>query len=67
MNYVDDASCATLCGNTCYKVEKKQVITEKGKHMDLYFTTCKLKVVEKQGVANIQVVFVEIQVNFNKH
>ena len=57
MNHVDDASCDTLCGNTWFKVEKKQVITEKGKHMDLYFTTCKLKVVEKKdSVANIQVV-----------
>ena len=26
MNHVDDASCDTRCGNTCYKVEKKQVI-----------------------------------------
>ena len=49
------------------KLIKKQVITDKGKHMDLYFTTYKLKVVEKQdSVANIQVTFVEIQVNFNK-
>ena len=47
---------------------RKKVITEKGKHMDWYFATCKLKVVGIQdSVANIQVVFVEIQVNFNKH
>ena len=38
MNHVDD----TPCGNTCYKVARKQVNTEKEKHMDLYFATCKL-------------------------
>ena len=38
MNHVDD----TPCGNTCYNVARKQVNTEKEKHMDLYFATCKL-------------------------
>ena len=34
---------------------KKQINTEKGKHMDLYFPTCKLRVVEIQdSVADIQ-------------
>ena len=67
MNHVDDASWDTPCRNTCYNIAKK-VITEKGIHMDLCFATCKLRFVEIQGsVADIQVVFVEIQVNFNKH
>ena len=35
MNHVDDASLDTVCGNTCYKVAKKIVITEKGKHMQV--------------------------------
>ena len=64
MNHVDD----TPCGNTCYKIARKQVNTEKGKHMDLYFAICKLRVVEIQdSVVDIKVDFVKIQVNFNKH
>ena len=36
--------------------------------MDYYFATCKLRVaVIQDSVADIKVVFVEIQVNFNKH
>ena len=48
---------------------RKKVNTEKGKHIDLYFATCKLRVVEMQdSVADIiKVVFVEIQINFKKH
>ena len=59
----------TPCGNTCFKVAKnKQVNTEKGKHMDSFSSAWKLRVVETQdSVADIQVVFVEIQVNFKKH
>ena len=54
MNHVDD----TLCGNTYYKVARKQVNNEKKKHMDLYFTTCKLRVVEIQdSVVDIKVFF----------
>ena len=64
MNHVND----TPCGNTCYKIAKKQVNSENEKHMDLYFATCKLKVVEIQdSVVDIQVVFVETQGNFNQH
>ena len=64
MNHADDMSC----GNTCYKVSRKQVNTEKEKHMDWYFAACKLRVVEIQdSVVDIKAVFVEIQVNFNKH
>ena len=51
MNRVDDAAPYTSCGNTCFKAAKKQVNTEKGKHMDLYFATCKLRVDEKQFCA----------------
>ena len=36
--------------------------------INLYFATCELRVVKIQdSVVDIQVVFVEIQVNINKH
>ena len=66
---VGDAASYTSCGNTCFKAAKKQANTEKGKHMDLYFATCKLRVDENQfSAADTSFFFkIDLQIKFYKH